>query len=129
MLVNESKLIVWNHDFKIRLKSIYKLVNIIRNKIINNFFIKIERNNFLIKKVYKMVVITENLIFENINRSVLNLKNKNITSIKIDDFSSLYNLTDLDLSNNRLRYIGLEFSNPVNLKRLDLSRDLIKIYQ
>ena len=76
-----------------------------------------------------MVVITENLIFENINRSVLNLKNKNITSIKIDDFSSLYNLTDLDLSNNRLRYIGLEFSNPVNLKRLDLSRDLIKIYQ
>lgn len=129
MLVNESKLIVWNHDFKIRLKSIYKLVNIIRNKIINNFFIKIERNNFLIKKVYKMVVITENLIFENINRSVLNLKNKNITSIKIDDFSSLYNLTDLDLSNNRLRYIGLEFSNPVNLKRLDLSRNLIKIYQ
>ena len=97
MLVNESKLIVWNHDFKIRLKSIYKLVNIIRNKIINNFFIKIERNNFLIKKVYKMVVITENLIFENINRSVLNLKNKNITSIKIDDFSSLYNLTDLDI--------------------------------
>ena len=129
MLVNESKLIVWKHDFKIRLKSIYKLVNIIRNKIINNFFIKIERNNFLIKKVYKMVVITENLIFENINRSVLNLKNKNITSIKIDDFSSLYNLTDLDLSNNRLRYIGLEFSNPVNLKRLDLSRNLIKIYQ
>ena len=44
-----------------------------------------------------MVVITENLIFENINRSVLNLKNKNITSIKIDDFSSLYNLTDLDI--------------------------------
>lgn len=73
-----------------------------------------------------MVIITKNLILNKNKRSVLNLNDEDITSIKIDAFFSFHNLTELDLGNNRLKTIGLEFISLVNLKRLDLSYNLIE---
>ena len=82
-----------------------------------------------------MVKLTENYIRRLLNTSdqsnleaiqILELRNENITSIKIDAFSSFKDLTELDLSNNRLTNIGLEFNSLENLEKLNLSNNKIK---
>ena len=105
------------------------------HSILGGALVKIEENSFIIIKTYKMVKLTENYIRRLLNTSdqsnleaiqILELRNENITSIKIDAFSSFKDLTELDLSNNRLTNIGLEFNSLENLEKLNLSNNKIK---
>lgn len=150
MISNDLIIYICNFLINKNYYFINKYINnivIYQEKNINSIW-KLKYDNFLIKNKKKFLILNNNNYKYNWKREYLRIKNdiviKNINiyeygvtkyvilnNLKIKkipkEIGSLYNITDLNLTNNQIIFIPKEIKYLVNLEYIDLSNNCIEL--